>query len=87
MGAESGLYENVHMVKTLVEQFKNNNTKAPIEAIVAATLFPDLKETIAIIAAIKDSLHIKALNEVKEKMERGEDTREEIIAALAMVGI
>lgn len=66
-GKESGSLTNVELVENLVESYKGKTVQAPIEVIVTSVMFPNMKELIATIAALKHTLRIKTVEELRGK--------------------
>lgn len=64
---ESGSLTNVELVENLVESYKGKTVQAPIEVIVTSAMFLNMKELIAAIAALKHTLRIKTVEELRGK--------------------
>lgn len=66
-GKESGSLTNVELVENLVESYKGKTVQAPIEVIVTSAVFLNMKELMATIVALKRTLRIKMVEELREK--------------------
>lgn len=66
-GKESGSLTNVELVENLVEGYKGKTVQAPIEVIITSAMFLNMKELIATIAALKHTLRIKMVEELRGK--------------------
>ena len=86
-GKESGSLTNVELVENLVESYKGKTVQAPIEVIVTSVIFLDAKELVGIIESLKHALRIKVVKELKEKVDKGEDTAKDAMAALMLAAI
>lgn len=89
-GKESGSLTNVELVENLVESYKDKTVQAPIEVIVTSAIFLNIKELVGITEALKRTLYIKMLNrmkELKEKVDKGEATTEDVDTALILATI
>ena len=67
-GKEKGSLTNVELVENLVKGYKGKTVQAPVEVIIASALFLNAKELVGIISALKHTLHIKMVEEFKEKI-------------------
>ena len=86
-GKKSGSLTNVELVKNLVESYKGKTVQAPIEVIVASALFLNARELMGVIKALKSALHVKIVEELKEKADKGEATAKDAMAALILATI
>lgn len=86
-GKESGSLTNVKLVENLVESYKGKTVQAPIEVIVTSAIFLNARELIGTIKALKSALHVKIVEELKEKADKGEATAEDAMAALMLAAI
>lgn len=86
-GKEDGSLTNVELVENLVESYKGKTVQAPIEVIVTSSIFLNAKELIGTIEALKHTLHIKMVEELKEKAGKGEATTRDAMAALMLAAI
>ena len=84
---ESGSLTNVELVENLVESYKGKTVQAPIEAIITSVIFLNARELMGVITALKSALHVKIVEELKEKADKGEATAEDAMAALMLVAI
>lgn len=83
-GKESGSLTNVELVENLVESYKGKTVQAPIEVIVTSSILLNARELVGTIKALKDTLHVKMVEELKEKADKGEATTEDVMAALML---
>lgn len=60
---------------------------APIEAITTSVIFLNAKELMGTIESLKHTLHVKMLEELKEKVDKGEATARNAMAALMLAAI
>lgn len=61
---------SVELVENLVESYKGKTVQAPIEVIVISAIFLNVRELIGTIEVLKDTLHIKMAEELREKQIR-----------------
>ena len=83
-GKEDNSLTNVELVENLVESYKGKTVQAPIEVIVTSTIFLNARELMGVIEALKSTLHVKIVEELKEKEDKGEVTAKDAIAALML---
>lgn len=81
-GKESGSLTNVELVENLVESYKGKTVQAPIEVIITSAIFLDAKELIGTIEALKHTVQMKIVEELKAKADKGETTAEDAMLAL-----
>ena len=86
-GKENGGLTNVELVENLVEGYKGKTVLAPIEAIITSVIFLNAKELMGTIESLKHTLHVKMLEELKEKVDKGEATAEDAMTALMLAAI
>lgn len=86
-GKESGSLTNVELVENLVESYKGKTVEAPIEVIVSSAIFLNARELMDTIEALKRALHIKMVEELKEKADKGEASARGVLAALMLASI
>ena len=86
-GKESGSLTNVELVENLVESYKGKTVQAPIEVIITSIVFLNARELMGIIEALKSALHVKIVEELKEKADKGEATSKDAMAALILAAI
>lgn len=86
-GKENGGLTNVELVENLVESYKGKTVQAPVEVIVTSAIFLNVRELMGTIEALKHTLHIKMAEELKEKVDKGEATVEDAMAALMLAKI
>lgn len=81
-GKENGSLTNVELVENLVESYKGKTVQTPVEVIVTSAIFLDAKELISIIEALKHTVQMKIVEELKAKADKGEATAEDAMLAL-----
>lgn len=86
-GKESGSLTNVKLVENLVESYKGKTARTPIEVIVTSVIFLNARELTSVIEALKYPLHVKMVEELKEKVDKGEATTEDAMTALMLAAI
>ena len=86
-GKESGSLTNVKLVENLVESYKGKTARTPIEVIITSAIFLNARELIGTIKALEHALHIKMVEELKEKADKGETTARDAMAALMLAAI
>lgn len=86
-GKESGSLTNVKLVENLVESYKGKTAQTPIEVIITSAIFLNARELISIIEALKYTLRVKMVEELKEKVDKGEATAEDAMTALMLAAI
>lgn len=86
-GKENGSLTNVKLVENLVESYKGKTARTPIEVIVTSAIFLNARELISVIEALKYTLHVKMVEELKEKADKGEATAEDAVTALMLAAI
>ena len=86
-GKESGSLTNAELVENLVESYKGKTVEAPIEVIVTSAIFLNARELTGVIEALKYTLHVKMVEELKEKVDKGEATAEDAMTALMLAAI
>ena len=86
-GKESGSLTNVELVENLVESYKGKTVEAPVEVIITSAIFLNARELMGIIEALKSTIHVKIVEELKEKADKGEATAKDAMAALILAAI
>lgn len=86
-GKENGDLTNVELVKNLVESYKGKTVCAPVEVIMTSAMFLNAGELMGTIEALKDILHIKTVEELKEKASKGELTAKDAMSAIMLAAI
>ena len=86
-GKESSSLTNVELVENLVESYKGKTVQAPIEVIVTSAIFLNARELMGVIKALESALHVKIVEELKEKADKGEATAKDTMAALILATI
>lgn len=83
-GKESDSLTNAELVENLVESYKGKTAQAPIEVIVVSAILLNSKELLGIIEALKQTLRVKMVEELKERADKGESTVGDAMAALML---
>nr|DAG90893.1 MAG TPA: hypothetical protein [Crassvirales sp.] len=86
-GGRDGSLTNVELVENLVESYKGKTAQAPIEVIVTSAIFLNARELVGTIEALKYTLRIKMMEELKEKADKGDATARDAAAALMLAAI
>ena len=86
-GKESGSLTNVELVENLVESYKGKTVQAPFEVITTSVIFLNARELMGVIKALRSALHVKIVEELKEKADKGEATAKDAMAALMLAAI
>ena len=86
-GKESGSLTNVELVENLVESYKGKTVQAPIEVIITSIVFLNARELMGVIKALRSALHVKIVEELKEKADKGEATAKHAMTALILAAI
>lgn len=86
-GKENGSLTNIELVENLMESYKGKTMQAPFEVIVTSAIFLNVRELMGTIEALKYTLHIKMVEELREKADKGEATVEDAMAALMLAAI
>lgn len=81
-GEKTGGLKNPELVKELIEGYKGKTVQAPIEVIITSAIFLDAKELIGTIEALKPTVQMKIVEELKAKADKGEATAEDAMLAL-----
>lgn len=83
-GEETGSLKNPELVKKLVKEYKGKTVQAPLEVIITSAIFLDTKELIGTIEALKNLVQTKIMEELKDRADKGESTREDALLALML---
>ena len=86
-GKESGSLTDVELVENLVESYKGKTARTPAEVIVTSAIFLNARELESVIEAMKYTLHVKMMEELKEKADKGEATAKDVMTALMLAEI
>lgn len=86
-GKEGGGLTEVELVENLVKSYKGKTAQAPIEVIVASAIFLNVGELMGTIKALKHTLHIRMVERLKEKADKGEAAAKDAMAALVLAAI
>jgi hypothetical protein len=81
-GEKTGNLENPELVKELIEGYKGKTVQAPIEVIIISAIFLDAREIMGTIEALKHTVQMKIVEELKAKVDKGEATAEDAMLAL-----
>ena len=81
-GKKSGSLTYVELIENLVESYKGKTVQAPIEVIITSAIFLDAKELIDTIKALRYTVQMKIIEELKAKADKGEATAEDAMLAL-----
>lgn len=74
-------------IQPTCKEYKGKTVQAPIEVIVTSAIFLNARELMGTIEALKSTLHVKMVEELKEKADKGEATAEDAMAALMLAAI
>ena len=83
-GEESGSLKNPELIKELIKKYKGKTVQAPLEVIITSAIFLDTKELIGTIEALKNLVQTKIMEELKDRADKGESTREDALLALML---
>ena len=83
-GEKTGSLENPELVKKLVKEYKGKTIQAPIEVIITSVIFLDTNELIGIIEVLKNLVQTKIMEELKDRADKGESTREDALLTLML---
>lgn len=83
-GEETGSLKNPKLVKKLVYEYKGKTVQAPLEVIITSAIFLDTKELISTIEALKNLVQTKIMEELKDRIDKDELTREDALLALML---
>ena len=83
-GEESGSLKNPELIKELIKKYKGKTVQAPVEVIITSAIFLDTKELIGTIEALKNLVQTKIMEELKDRADKGESTREDALLALML---
>ena len=86
-GKESSSLTNVELVENLVESYKGKTVQAPFEVITTSAVFLNAIELIGVIEVLKSTLHVKMVEELKEKADKREATVKDAMAVLMLAAI
>ena len=83
-GEETGSLKNPELAKKLIKEYKGKTAQAPLEVIITSAIFLDTKELIGTIEALKNLVQTKIMEELKDRADKGEATREDALLALML---
>lgn len=83
-GEKTGSLKNPELVKNLVKEYKGKTVQAPIDVIITSAIFLNTKELIGTIEAFKNLVQMKIMEELKDRADKGESTREDALLALIL---
>lgn len=86
-GKERGSLTDVELIENLVESYKGKTAQTPIEVIVTSAIFLNARELTCVIEALGHTLHVKMVEELKEKADKGEATAEDLMTALMLAAV
>lgn len=86
-GKESGSLTDVELVENLVESYKGKTVQTLIEVIVTSAIFLNARELTGVIEALKYTLRVKMVEELKEKADKGGATAKDVMTALMLAAI
>lgn len=86
-GKANGDLNHPELVEELVEKYKGKTLSAPMEVIIASVTFFNARELASTIEALKHTLRIKIVKELKAKAEKGEATASDAVAALMLAAM
>ena len=86
-GKEDSSLTNVELVENLVESYKGKTMQAPFDVIVTSVVFLNAIELMGVIEVLKHTLHIKIVEELKEKANKGEATAKDAMTTLMLAAI
>ena len=86
-GKKSGSLVNAELIEDLVEKYKGKTIQAPLEVIITSAVFFNAREIMGVIEALKHTLHMKIVEELKDKADKGEATAEDAMAILMLAAI
>lgn len=82
-GGEGNL-KNPELVQSLIEGYKGKTALAPFEVIITSAILLGAKELIGTIEALKYTLRMKLAEELKEKADKGEADKDDLVLALML---
>ena len=83
-GKKNDSLTNVELVENLVESYKGKKVDAPVEVIMTSAILLNSIELMGIIEALKQTLHVKMVEELMERADKGESTVGDAMAALML---
>lgn len=83
-GKKNDSLTNVELVENLVESYKGKTAQAPLEVIVVSAILLNSRELMGIIEALKQTLRVKMVEELRERADKGESTVGDAMAALML---
>lgn len=83
-GKKNDSLTNVELVENLVESYKGKKVDAPVEVIMTSAILLNSIELMGIIEALKQTLRVKMVEELKERADKGESTVGDAMAALML---
>lgn len=84
-GEESGSLKNPELVRKLVKEYKGKTVQAPVEVIISSAIFLNTVELLGTIEALKNLMQTKLMEELKDRIDNGESTKEDALLALMLV--
>ena len=83
-GKKSGSLMNPELSEELIEKFKGKTVQAPLEIIITSAIFLEACEIIGVIEVLKKMFKDKVLEELKDKVDKGEETEKDVMLALLL---
>ena len=83
-GEETGSLKNSELVKKLIKEYKGKTVQAPIEVIITSAIFLNTVELLGTIEALKNLIQTKLMEELEDKVDKGEVTTEDTLLALML---
>ena len=84
-GKKNDRLTNVELVENLVETYKGKKVDAPVEVIMTSAILLNSRELMGIIEALKQTLRVKKVEELRERADKGEFTVGDAMAALMLL--
>ena len=79
-----GTLKNPELVQNLVEGYKGKTASAPFEVIITSAILLGAKELVSTIEVLKYTLRMKMAEELKEKADKGEADKDDLVLALML---
>ena len=83
-GEETGSLKNPELVKKLIKEYKGKTVQAPVEVIITSAIFLNTVELLGTIEALKNLIQTKLMEELENKVDKGEVTTEDTLLALML---
>lgn len=79
-----GTLKNPELVQNLIEGYKGKTASAPFEAIITSAILLNSKELMGTIEALKYTFKMKLAGELKERADKGESNKDDLVLALML---